>query len=288
MRRRTGPDPCRSAFMTVTVRNLGALPDTVRTLSSEADVHRRMSRAVAAVLVALLAGMAGPLAPPSAATPAFNYAEALQKSVWFYDAQRSGALPASNRVSWRADSALRDGSDAGLDLSGGFYDAGDHVKFGLPFAFSVSMLAWGAVENRAAYAGSGQLPHLLANLKHGTDWIIKAHPSPNVVYGQVGAGNPDHAWWGSAEVMPMARPSYKVDSSCPGSDLAGEYAAAAASAALVFKNTDPAYAATLITHARQLYGFAATYRGKYSSCITDAASFYNSWSGYQDELVWGA
>ncbi|WP_285632645.1 glycoside hydrolase family 9 protein [Lentzea sp. NBRC 102530] len=240
-----------------------------------------------AVLVAALAGTAL-VSPSSSAAPAFNYGEALQKSVWFYDAQRSGVLPSTNRVSWRGDSAVRDGADVGLDLSGGFYDAGDHVKFGLPFAFSVSMLAWGAVENRAAYANSGQLPHLLANLRHGTDWIIKAHPSPNVVYGQVGAGNPDHAWWGSAEVMPMARPSYKVDSSCPGSDLAGEYAAAMASASMVFKDTDPSYASTLLTHAKQLYTFADTYRGKYSSCITDAASFYNSWSGYQDELVWGA
>ncbi|WP_439657056.1 glycoside hydrolase family 9 protein [Lentzea sp. HUAS TT2] len=247
-----------------------------------------MFRAVTAAVVAVLALAVGPLVSHSAAAPAFNYGEALQKSVWFYDAQRSGKLPAGNRVSWRGDSALRDGSDVGLDLSGGFYDAGDHVKFGLPFAFSVSMLAWGAVENRAAYVGSGQFSHLLANLRHGTDWIIKAHPSPNVVYGQVGAGNPDHAWWGSAEVMPMARPSYKVDSSCPGSDLAGEYAAAMASASMVFKDTDPTYAATLLTHAKQLYTFADTYRGKYSSCITDAANFYNSWSGYQDELVWGA
>lgn len=248
----------------------------------------RRSRAFLTALVVLFAGLTGAVAPRAEAAPAFNYGEALQKSIWFYDAQRSGKLPADNRVSWRGDSALRDGSDVGLDLSGGFYDAGDHVKFGLPFAFSLSMLAWGAVENRAAYADSGQLKHLLANLRWGTDWIIKAHPSPNVVYGQVGAGNPDHAWWGSAEVMPMARPSYKVDASCPGSDLAGEYAAAMASASMVFQSTDPAYAATLLTHAKQLYTFADTYRGKYSSCITDAANFYNSWSGYQDELVWGA
>jgi len=251
-------------------------------------MHRRMARAVTAVLLAVLAGVAGPLVSRSVAAPAFNYAEALQKAVWFYDAQRSGKLPPDNRVSWRGDSALKDGSDVGLDLSGGFYDAGDHVKFGLPFAFSMSMLAWGAVENRDAYVSSGQLKPLMANLRQGTDWIIKAHPSPNVVYGQVGAGNPDHAWWGSAEVMPMARPSYKVDASCPGSDLAGEYAAAMASASMVFHDTDPAYAATLLTHAKQLYSFADTYRGKYSACITDATNFYNSWSGYQDELVWGA
>ncbi|GAA0260388.1 glycoside hydrolase family 9 protein [Saccharothrix mutabilis subsp. mutabilis] len=252
-------------------------------------MRRRMSGALTGTLAVLVGALTLTAPQPEAtAAPAFNYGEALQKSIWFYDAQRSGDLPADNRVNWRGDSALRDGSDVGLDLTGGFYDAGDHVKFGLPFGASMTMLAWGAVENRDAYEGSGQLRHLLSNLKWGTDWIVKAHPSPNVVYGQVGAGNPDHAWWGPAEVMRMARPAYKVDASCPGSDLAGEYAAALAASSMVFKPTDPAYAATLLTHAKQLYTFADTYRGKYSSCITDAASFYNSWSGYQDELVWGA
>ncbi|NUT94031.1 MAG: endoglucanase [Saccharothrix sp.] len=252
-------------------------------------MRRRMSGAAAGTLAVLVGALTlTPLQPVATAAPAFNYGEALQKSIWFYDAQRSGDLPADNRVSWRGDSALRDGSDVGLDLTGGFYDAGDHVKFGLPFGASMTMLAWGAVENRDAYEGSGQLKYLLSNLKWGTDWIVKAHPSPNVVYGQVGAGNPDHAWWGPAEVMRMARPSYKVDASCPGSDLAGEYAAALAASSMVFKPTDPTYAATLLTHAKQLYSFADTYRGKYSSCITDASNFYNSWSGYQDELVWGA
>ncbi|MFD7659574.1 glycoside hydrolase family 9 protein [Actinosynnema sp. NPDC059797] len=252
-------------------------------------MRRRMYRALSGTLAVLVGALLStPLQAPAAAAPAFNYGEALQKSIWFYDAQRSGDLPADNRVSWRGDSALQDGRDVGLDLSGGFYDAGDHVKFGLPFAATMTMLAWGAVENRDAYEGSGQLRHLLANLKWGTDWIIKAHPSPNVVYGQVGGGDDDHKWWGAAEVMRMARPSYKVDASCPGSDLAGEYAAAMAASSMVFRQSDPAYAATLLTHAKQLYSFADTYRGKYSSCITDAAKFYNSHSGYQDELVWGA
>ncbi len=44
--------------------------------------------------------------------------------LYFYEAQRSGRLPITNRVSWRNDSAVNDGSDVGLDLSGGYYDAG--------------------------------------------------------------------------------------------------------------------------------------------------------------------
>jgi endoglucanase len=39
--------------------------------------------------------------------------------LYFYEAQRSGNLPSSNRVTWRNSSALDDGKDAGLDLTGG-------------------------------------------------------------------------------------------------------------------------------------------------------------------------
>src|SRR5690606_894543 len=91
-----------------------------------------------------------------------------------------------------------------------------------------------------------------------------------------------------AEVLPMNRPAYKIDASCGGSDLAGETAAAMAASSIVFRPTDPAYADELLTHAKQLYTFADTVRGKYSDCITNATNFYRSWSGYHDELVWGA
>lgn len=43
----------------------------------------------------------------------------------------------------------------------------------------------------------------------------------------------------------------------------------------------------MLQHAKELYNFADTYRGKYTDCITDAAAFYNSWTGYEDELAWG-
>jgi endoglucanase len=218
----------------------------------------------------------------------YNYAEVLQKSLLFYEAQRSGDLPAGNRINWRGDSGMQDGTDVGRDLTGGWYDAGDHVKFGLPMAASATMLAWSIVENRSAYVSTGQLDTALDQLKWATDYFIKAHPSANELYGQIGSGGTDHAWWGPAEVMQMARPSYRITSTCPGSDLAGETAAAMAAASMAFRPTNATYANTLLSHARQLYTFADTFRGKYSDCITDAAAFYNSWSGYNDELVWGA
>ncbi|HYF62896.1 MAG TPA: glycoside hydrolase family 9 protein, partial [Herpetosiphonaceae bacterium] len=246
-----------------------------------------------ATTFALILAILFTTAPHTQAVAAFNYGEALQKSLFFYEAQQAGRKPSWNRVSWRGDSVLSDGADVGLDLSGGWFDAGDHVKFGFPMAASATMLAWGAVEYRDGYVASGQLDELQRNLRFVNDYFIKAHPAPNVLYGQVGIGGKDHAWWGPAEVAHLddqagLRPSYKIDSSCGGSDLAGETAAAMAASSLVFRASDPAYADTLVGHARQLYAFADSVRGKYSDCITDASSFYNSWSGYNDELVWGA
>ncbi|HAX87807.1 MAG TPA: endoglucanase [Cyanobacteria bacterium UBA11370] len=217
----------------------------------------------------------------------YNYAEVLQKSLYFYEAQRSGKLLENNRVEWRGDSGLKDGSDNGIDLTGGWYDAGDHMKFGLPMAASTTLLAWGAIEYEEAYKKSGQYDSLLDNLLWVNSYFIKAHPSPNVLWGQVGKGSLDHGWWGPAEVMPMERPSYKIDQSCPGSDLAGETAAAMAASSIVFQKTDSDYSSLLLRHAKELYEFAEQYKGKYSDCITDANEFYKS-SGYQDELVWAA
>lgn len=50
-----------------------------------------------------------------AASP--DYADALSKSILFFEGQRSGKLPSTQRITWRKDSALRDGSDIGVTLS---------------------------------------------------------------------------------------------------------------------------------------------------------------------------
>jgi uncharacterized protein (DUF1684 family) len=72
--------------------------------------------------------------------------------------------------------------------------------------------------------------------------------------------------------MTMARPAQKVDQSSPGSDIAGQTAATLAAASIVFETSDPTYSATLLTHAKQLFTFGSTYRGKF----TGASAFYSS------------
>lgn len=220
----------------------------------------------------------------------FNYGEALQKAVWFYEAQISGTKPSWSRVSWRGDSALADGADVGQDLTGGWFDAGDHIKFGFAMASSAAMLAWGGVEYRQAYENSGQLQHLLNNLRVANDYFIKAHTAPNELWGQVGEEAPDHNFWGPAEIMQMQRRAFKIDAGCAGSDLAAETAAALAASSIVFRPTDPAYANTLLAHARQLFAFADATRGTfYVDCIPAAQCCYNSHFGNpNDEVTWAA
>lgn len=72
-----------------------------------------------------------------------------------------------------------------VNLVGGYYDAGDHVKFGLPMAFAVTMLSWGAVDFRKETLDLNQMPNTLAAIKWGTDYFIKAHTQPNLLWAQV-------------------------------------------------------------------------------------------------------
>ena len=208
----------------------------------------------------------------------------------FYEAQRSGKLPADNRIPWRGDSSLRDVGNNGEDLTGGYHDgkanphinkgfkilisAGDYVKFGLPMASAMTVLAYGGISYEDAYKSAGQYSYLQDAVKWGTDYLIKAHVSPNEFYCQVGNGDVDHAYPGRPETMTVNRPAYMLNANNPGSDCAGESAASLASAAVLFKDTDPAYSATLIQHAKDLFNFADTYRGVYSNSIPDAAKFY--------------
>jgi len=43
-------------------------------------------------------------------------------------------------------SVLDPDGDGKVDVSGGFHDAGDHVKFGLPQAYAASTVGWGYYE----------------------------------------------------------------------------------------------------------------------------------------------
>ncbi|XP_010921617.1 endoglucanase 3 [Elaeis guineensis] len=216
-----------------------------------------------------------------------NYRDALAKSILFFEGQRSGRLPPSQRMTWRRNSGLSDGSTMHVDLVGGYYDAGDNVKFGFPMAFTTTMLSWSVIE----FGGmmKGELQNSKEAIRWATDYLLKATAHPNTIYVQVGDANKDHACWERPEDMDTPRIVYKIDSSNPGSDVAAETAAALASASLVFKKSDPSYSKLLLNRAIRVFKFADEHRGAYSNGLKNAVCpFYCSYSGYQDELLWGA
>ena len=69
---------------------------------------------------------------------------------------------------------------------------------------------------------------------------------------QVGDGDSDHDCWMRPEDMTTSRQAYRLDPQNPGSELAGETAAAMAAASLVFRGSNPGYANTLLQHSKQV------------------------------------
>lgn len=72
-----------------------------------------------------------------------------------------------------------------VDLEGGYHDAGDNVKFGLPLAFSVTTMAWGVVENMNFFEKADELGHAQDAVRWGTDYLLKTYPRPNELWAQV-------------------------------------------------------------------------------------------------------
>ena len=239
-----------------------------------------------------------------------DYDSALGLSLLFYDANRSGDLDeASNRVPWRGDSGLNDGRDGiyfgdastenlqdglSLNLTGGYHDAGDHVKFGLPLASTLSTLAWGGISFRDGYLKADEMNALLDTVRWGTDYLMKAQAlntngETTFFIAQVGDGDEDHALWSAPEDQTSQRPAMAITADKPGSDVAAASAAALAAASVLFREQgDEIYADTLLNRSESLFSFADRYRGKYSDSIPSVRKFYNSWSGYNDELAYGA
>ncbi|ACV12565.1 glycoside hydrolase family 9 [Halorhabdus utahensis DSM 12940] len=250
----------------------------------------------------------------------FDYAHALQQSLYFYDANRCGATTMGNRLQWRGechhsdteiplDAATEDGgtnlsgsfieeySDVldpdgtgTIDVSGGFHDAGDHMKFGLPQSYSASTLSWALYEFEDAFRDVGSYDHMVDILRHFADYFLKStfrDDEGNVVafcY-HVGEGSIDHNYWGPPELQSSEeypRPAYFATPEDPASDQCAGTAAALTITSLVLESEDSAYAAECLDTAQALYDFAVENRG-----LGYDGGFYDS-SYDEDELSWAA
>jgi endoglucanase len=214
----------------------------------------------------------------------FDYSQALKNAIQFYDGNKCGKEVATNNVfSWRGACHTTDGSDKGLDLTGGYHDAGDHVKFGLPQGYAASVLGWAFYEFKDVFASTGNTTKMLEQLKHFTDYFLKCHPTSDIFYYQVGDGDVDHAYWGPPEDQTSSRPTkYYADASNPASDVLGEASAALSLMYLNYKDQDATYASSCLQAAKELYAMGKAHQGKGSG-----QSYYTS-SSYVDDLAWAA
>lgn len=231
----------------------------------------------------------------------YNYAKLLQYSLYFYDANMCGTdVGESSALSWRDDCHTGEasvkktinGKEYTLDVSGGYHDAGDHVKFGLPQAYSASVLGLGYYYFRDAYDSLGQSAHLknildrfAAYFEHCT--VLDGDQVVAFCY-QVGDGNADHGYWGPAEKQEAAQGErdkdvYLTDSSTPCTDIVAESAAALAIYAAVYQNTDPSNAEKALDYAKKLLNYAES-NNKDASAKSQAANFYNG-ASYNDDLA---
>ncbi|KAI8381076.1 Six-hairpin glycosidase-like protein [Radiomyces spectabilis] len=228
-----------------------------------------------------------------AKSPPPEYVRLLEHSLLFYEAQRSGRLPTDQRVTWRHDSALSDGSDVKLDLTGGYYDAGDYIKSTYPLCYTLFTLSWGGIEYMEGYKKANQLNSLRTMLKWGTDWLIKAHPEPSVLFVQVGDAVLDNNYWGPDTTIPLPRPSYQINATAFGTDAAAAASTAFAAASLFFRSTgdsdDQAYSNTLLQHATQLYNASISIQPfkQYQESVPAVSDVYRS-SDYRDDLIFAS
>lgn len=253
-----------------------------------------------------------------------NWAKLLQYTLHFYDANMCGTdVTDKSRFSWRGNCHVYDAKvpmqpidskhsgtnmseafmseykdildpdgDGFIDVSGGFHDAGDHVKFGLPEAYAASVVSWGYYEFRQAYEETGQDDHVETICRHFCDYFMRCtfrDKSGDVVafcY-QVGDGSVDHEYWQSPEIDAMGRPAFFATSELPTTDDVSEAAAALAINYYNFKETDPEYAEKCLDYSKALFDFANKNDKAVGPPGEGPMSFYTS-SKWEDDFCFAA
>ncbi|WP_298482291.1 glycoside hydrolase family 9 protein [uncultured Ruminococcus sp.] len=204
-----------------------------------------------------------------------NYAKLLQYSMYFYDANMCGdQVGETGQMEWRDD------CHTGDEVTGGFHDAGDHVKFGLPAGYTASTLGWGYYEFKDSYDSLGQTAHFKTIMDYFADFFKKStklsgDTVTNFCY-QVGDGTQDHDYWGAPEAQEASQGvRSSLWTSSGASDISAEYAAALAVNYLNFGNEED------LKYAKALYQFSK------KNNQTMSVPEYGS-DDYEDDQAWAA
>jgi endoglucanase len=273
----------------------------------------------------------GPVAATSTAFPINSgssvYGGALANSLAYYQNSRDGAgfvpsplrtagghLNDSQAMTYLTPNANSSGRFSGdlsplgqtVDASGGWWDAGDYLKFVQTESYTDGVLLSG-VRDFPTQMGAGGGADFTAEARFGADFLLRMwDDSTRTLYYQVGIGSGnaktvgDHDIWrlpqaddtfgGSDPVYRYIRNRPVFRAGAPGSlispNLAGRDAAALAECYQVFRVSDPAFAARCLTAAEHIFALANTApSGNLLTVIP--FSFYPE-SEWRDDLEWGA
>ena len=227
-----------------------------------------------------------PPAPPAPPLPQGKdkYADVLDRTFFFYAAQRSGEIPQPYSVPWRQSSHLTD------VIPGGWYDAGDTLKLNFPLSRSVSIIGMGMVEFRDAYSVHGVLPKAQETLKVAMDYLYNSLDMNSGTYvGAIGIPWVDHNMWTRPSDQPQVeRPAAVYDRSMAAADLYASVSAALSTGVLIYGDSDPSYAENLKAAAVYLYDWGASTGGKYSNYYTDVTRATYPSNDNHDDLALAA
>jgi endoglucanase len=213
-------------------------------------------------------------------------------SMFFFEVQRSGRLPADTRAPWRGDS-FNAGGDWFGGVDGGYFDAGDHCIFQLPHAYSIARIAWATHAYWEALAtsyfdGASNYDWAYAAVQWGADFLAENTEEDRVLL-HVGDIDKDHAYIGRSELYPRMDRNVRYCAYAECSDVAGEMAAALAHAAIVFKNDDARREMywSKAKLAYKLTGVGPDTFGSSNDAYDKLAVFYTS-SGVVSHVLFGA
>ncbi len=272
---------------------------------------RKFKRFFAALLGTAVVASSFPMSISTAADQDVNYAEALALSLYFFDANACGTGITDGPLTWRGDCHVYDseasldsavglssaekeavkaanGGSSAIDVSGGYHDAGDHIKFSMTIGFAATSLAWSYFSYPDAFEKAECTDHLKYILRNVCDYFMKVtflDDSGNVIayVDQVASEGEDHSIWTAPEVQTMNRTVYWASPSTPIADSAGEMSAALASSSLAFTDSDPDYAAECLKYAKALSNFAEKYP---SYNATGRGGMYGGGESLKDDIVW--
>ena len=199
------------------------------------------------------------------------YNAVLENSLKFFGIQRCG----NTKSHLHAPCHLKDGSEIGHDLTGGWHDCGDHFKVSETLGYTAYALAmtYLVYQDKAEdrYGNSYDdtvftdgIPDILYEAKIGADYIYKLYKASKAdglianhdMYHSIAVGSEDHQFWDVPEkqdAQPKSKGGPDRHVAKGAGTGSGVFAAALAYFAMGWYIYDPVYSDSLIEAAKDIY-----------------------------------